>query len=89
MTALNDLTVKKKPMPCAEEIVARELVGSAPEQGWSLTGPEGLLKQFTKSVLEEALNEQMTEHLGHEKNRVAGAPRIRPMCATARGPRRC
>lgn len=37
----------------------------------SLTGPEGLLKQFTKSVLETVLNEEMTEHLGHEKNRAA------------------
>ena len=35
----------------------------------SLTGPDGLLKQFTKSVLETALNEEMTEHLGHAKNR--------------------
>lgn len=35
----------------------------------SLTGPDGLLKQFTKSVLETALNEEMTEYLGHEKNR--------------------
>jgi transposase-like protein len=34
-----------------------------------LTGPDGLLKQFTKSVLETALNEEMTEHLGHEKHR--------------------
>jgi len=38
-----------------------------------LTGPDGLLKQFTKSVLETALNEEMTEHLGHEKNRAPGA----------------
>ena len=41
----------------------------AREQGLSLTGPDGLLKQFTKSVLETALNEEMTEHLGHEKHR--------------------
>jgi len=32
-----------------------------------------VLKQFTKSVLETALNEEMTEHLGHEKNRAPGA----------------
>ncbi len=37
-------------------------------QGLSLTGPDGLLKQFTKTVLETALNEEMTEHLGHDKN---------------------
>jgi hypothetical protein len=40
----------------------------AAEQGLSLTGPDGLLKQFTKTVLETALNKEMTEHLGHEKN---------------------
>ena len=34
-----------------------------------MTGPNGLLKLFTKNVLETALNEEMTEHLGHEKNR--------------------
>ena len=28
------------------------------------------MKQFTKTVLEAALNEEMTEHLGHEKHRV-------------------
>jgi hypothetical protein len=37
-------------------------------QGVSLTGPEGLLKQLTKTVLETALNQQMTEHLGHDKH---------------------
>jgi transposase-like protein len=34
-----------------------------------LTGPNGLLKLFTKNVLETALGEEMTEHIGHEKNR--------------------
>ena len=73
ITTLNDMTAKKKPEPSAEEIAARELVRLAKEQGLSLTGPDGLLKQFTKSVLETALNEEMTEHLGHEKNRAPGA----------------
>jgi transposase-like protein len=63
------MTAKKKPEPSAEEVAARELVRLAKEQGLSLTGPDGLLKQFTKSVLETALNEEMTEHLGHQKNR--------------------
>jgi transposase-like protein len=34
----------------------------------SLTGPDGLFKQLTKTVIETALNQQLTEHLGHEKN---------------------
>ena len=41
------------------------------EQGLSLTSPDGLVKQFIKSVLETALEEEMTQHLGHEKNRAA------------------
>lgn len=40
----------------------------ANEEGLSLTGPNGLPKQFTKTVLETALNEEMTERLGHDKN---------------------
>jgi transposase-like protein len=69
MTTLDVVSPKKKPEPSAEELAAVELVRLAKEQGLSLTGPDGLLKQFTKSVLETALNEEMTEHLGHEKNR--------------------
>jgi putative transposase len=69
MTTLDVVSPKRKPEPSAEELAALELVRLAKEQGLSLTGPDGLLKQFTKSVLETALNEEMTEHLGHEKNR--------------------
>ena len=69
-TTLSDMTVKKKPEPSAEELAAKELVRLAKEQCLSLTGPDGLLKQVTRNVLETALNEEMTEHLGHEKNRV-------------------
>jgi len=72
MTTLDVVSAKKKPEPSAEEVAARELVRLAKEQGLSLTGPDGLLKQFTKSVLETALNEAMTEHLGHQKNRAPG-----------------
>jgi putative transposase len=70
MTAtLDDVTKKKaKAEPSAQEQVAEELVRRAREQGLSLTGPDGLLKQLTKTVLETALNQEMTEHLGHEKH---------------------
>ncbi len=67
MTTLN-VVPRKKPEPSAEETAAKELVRLARKQGLSLTGPDGLLKQFTKSVLETALNEEMTEHLGHERH---------------------
>ena len=33
-----------------------------------LTGPDGLLKQLTKTVIETALNQELTEHLGHDKH---------------------
>ena len=70
MTATLDVVTKKKdkPEPTAEEKVAEELVRRAREQGLSLTGPDGLLKQLTKSVIETALNQEMAEHLGHEKH---------------------
>ncbi len=42
------------------------------EQGLSLTGPDGLLKQLTKTVLETALDEELTEHLGHERASAGG-----------------
>jgi len=71
MTTL-DVVPSKKLEPSAEETAARELVRLAREQGLSLTGPDGLLKQFTKSVLETALNEEMTEHLGHAKHQARG-----------------
>ena len=57
-----------KPRSAQEELAAA-MVAQAQEQGLALTGPDGLLKQLTKSVLEAALNAEMTEHLGHEKHR--------------------
>jgi transposase-like protein len=69
MTAtLDGVTKKIKPELSPEQRAAEELVARAREQGLSLTGPDGLLKQLTKTVLETALDQEMTEHLGHEKN---------------------
>ena len=73
-TTLDGVTKKKPAVQSAEQQAAVELVRLAKEQGLSLTGPEGLLKQLTKTVLETALNEEMTEHLGHGKN---GQPVLR------------
>ena len=44
----------------AELSAARELVRQAQAAGLSLTGPDGLLKQLTKSVIEAALDEEMS-----------------------------
>ncbi len=74
MTAtLNDVSRTKPVEDSAEQRAAVELVRLAKEQGLSLTGPDGLLTQLTKTVLETALNEEMTEHLGYEKHDPAGA----------------
>lgn len=53
----------------AEREAALTFVRMAKEKGLDLTGPDGLLKQFTKSVLETALDEEMTEHLGRAKHK--------------------
>jgi putative transposase len=88
MTAtLEDVAKKKQAELSAEARAAVELVRAAKEQGLSLTGPDGLLKQLTKTVLETALDEEMTEHLGYEKHDwpVPGAA----TSATAPDQRRC
>jgi transposase-like protein len=54
-----------------EQAAAAAMVAEAKARGLALTGPDGLLKLFTKNVLEAALNEEMTEHLGHAKNQAA------------------
>ena len=75
---------KDRAEPTAEQKLAEELVARARDQGVSLTGPDGLLRQLTKTVLETALNQEMSGHLGHEKNsRVSGGQRAR---ARAGGP---
>jgi putative transposase len=51
-----------------EQAAAAAMVAEAKARGLALIGPDGLLKLFTKNVLETALGEEMTEHLGHEKN---------------------
>src|SRR5207245_10757464 len=71
--ALDGVARKRQAEQSAEGQAAVELVRLAKEQGLSLTGPDGLLKQLTKTVLESALNEEMTEHLGYEKHDPAGA----------------
>ena len=51
-----------------EQAAVAAMLAQAKEQGLALAGPDGLLKLFTKTVLETALKEEMTEHLGHPKH---------------------
>ena len=51
-------TIKKSASPMdAERVAIRELVVAARARGEDLTGPDGLLKTLTKTVLETALEE--------------------------------
>src|SRR6185437_6775896 len=52
--------------------LAEQLLAQAKEQGVDLVGPDGLLNQLTKHVLESALDAEMTEHLGYDKHDWAG-----------------
>ncbi|OXR39642.1 hypothetical protein B7C42_08290 [Nocardia cerradoensis] len=52
--------------------LAEQLLAQAKEQGIDLVGPGGLLNQLTKTVLESALEAEMTEHVGYEKHDRAG-----------------
>jgi putative transposase len=51
---------------------AAELLDRAKTEGVSLVGPGGLLQGLTKTVLETALDAEMTEHLGYEPHDPAG-----------------
>jgi putative transposase len=58
--------------PLIDEELADQLLGKAQAEGVELLGPEGLLSQVTKAVLERALGEEMTGHLGYDKHDPAG-----------------
>ncbi len=62
-----------------ERAAIAELVRAARERGDDITGPDGLLKSITATVLEAALEEEMTDHLGHAKHHApdGGAGNIR------------
>jgi putative transposase len=58
--------------PLVDEQLADQLLGKAAAEGVELLGPDGLLSQVTKAVLERALAEEMTGHLGYDKHDPAG-----------------
>jgi transposase-like protein len=55
-----------------DEDTIRSLVQNARAEGIALTGPNSLLKSITKMVLETALDEEMSDHLGYDKNDAMG-----------------
>ena len=67
--------------------LAEQLLAQAKAQGVDLVGPNGLLDQLTKNVLETALEAEMSEHLGYDKHEWPGGPA--GTVVTAAEPRRC
>jgi hypothetical protein len=58
--------------PVVDRELADQLLARAEAQGVELLGPEGLLSQVTRAVLERALAEELTEHLGYDRHDPAG-----------------
>jgi transposase-like protein len=58
-----------------EQGVAEQLVAQAREKGIELVGPDGLLSQLTKRVLEAALEARMSDHRGYDKHDPVGRNR--------------
>lgn len=76
LDAVNAAKKKEEAQPSVEELAAaRELVAEAKRRGVSLAGSGGLLKALTKTVLETALEEEMSEHVGYDKHDPVGRNR--------------
>jgi hypothetical protein len=66
-----------EPMPSRidQQQLAQDLVDAARTDGVELIGPNGLLTGLTKTVLETALDAELTEHLGYDKHDPMGRNR--------------
>jgi len=58
-----------KPQNRAEELLDELLKNKSVEE---ITGKDGLLKQLTKALVERAMQAEMTQHIGYEKNDPSG-----------------
>ena len=65
-------TLEPVPDDVDQQRLAEQRLAQAKEQGVELVGPNGLLNQLTKKVLETALESEMSEHLGYDKHDPAG-----------------
>lgn len=72
--APQDRRRRKSEVELAQAAVVADLVRAARASGEPLAGPQGLLKQLTKMVLEASLEEEMTEHLGLRRNQIPVEP---------------
>jgi putative transposase len=64
--------IESMPKPIDAQQLAAELVEKARAEGIDLVGPGGLLTGLTKTVLETALDAELTDHLGYDKHDPAG-----------------
>src|SRR3954451_11980700 len=70
---IDDVAGKEPVVPAVDEQgLAEQLVAQAREKGIELVGPNGLLSQLTKRVLETALEAEMSDHLGYDKHDPVG-----------------
>jgi transposase-like protein len=67
--------IERVPKSIDAQQLAAELVERARTEGVELVGPGGLLTGLTKTVLETALEAEMSEHLGYDKHDPAGRNR--------------
>jgi putative transposase len=69
---ITDMPKKITEEQAGQQRLAQELVEKARAEGLELVGPGGLLTGLTKTVLETALETEISEHLGYDKSDPAG-----------------
>jgi len=70
MSEENEVTESSTPLVPVE--VLDGLMAQVEVEGAELLGPDGLLSQVTKAVLERVLDEELTDHLGYDKHDPVG-----------------
>jgi putative transposase len=65
-------TVEPMAAQIDQQRLAEDLVAQAREEGVQLVGEGGLLTGLTKAVVETALEEEISGHLGYDKHDPAG-----------------
>src|SRR3954452_21202843 len=68
-------TIEPMPVSTDTQQLAQTLVEQARAEGVELVGPGGLLTGLTKTVLETALEAELSEHLGYDKHDPVGRNR--------------
>ncbi len=66
MTTVNDVKERTAAAAVVSDELVDQMVADAAEGGLELLGPDGVLADLTKRVLERALAEELTDHLGYE-----------------------